>query len=180
MAESRSSSSLLPRLEHAARSGHSITFVGSAGEHGCEPVEWARLHDDARAMAAALQRRGIGPGSHVALLGPRRRPLVTAIQAMWLAGGAVVALPLPMRLGSIEEFVAQTRRAHRATPTPRSSWSTRTSRAFLEPQPGDPPFVSPRPSSRGPRRRAMSGRPDDPDALAILQFTSGSTPTPRA
>ena len=34
---------------------------------------------------------------------------MTAIQATWLAGAAAVVLPLPMRLGSIEEFVLQTR-----------------------------------------------------------------------
>ena len=61
-------------------------------------------------MAAALQARGVGPGVHVGVLGPTSRPLVTAIQAVYLAGGTVVALPLPMRLGSIEEFVEQTRR----------------------------------------------------------------------
>ncbi len=61
-------------------------------------------------MAAALQARGVGPGSHVALLGPTTRPFVTAIQATWLAGATVVVLPLPMRLASIEDFVAQTRR----------------------------------------------------------------------
>ena len=54
--------------------------------------------------------RGVGPGSHVALLGATTRPFVTAIQATWLAGATVVVLPLPMRLASIEDFVAQTRR----------------------------------------------------------------------
>ena len=49
------------------------------------------------------------PGDHVALLSPTTRELVTAIQATWLAGATIVVLPLPMRLSSIEEFVAQTR-----------------------------------------------------------------------
>ena len=75
-----------------------------------DPVEWARLHDEARGIAAALQARGVGPGVHVGILGPTTRALVTTIQATFLAGGTVVALPLPMRLGSIEEFVEQTRR----------------------------------------------------------------------
>ena len=38
------------------------------------------------------------------------RPLVTALQAVWLAGATIVVMPIPMRMGSIEEFVAATRR----------------------------------------------------------------------
>ena len=97
---------LTSRIEASLSRGGSITFVGAKEE---ERVEWARLNEDARGMAAALQARGVGPGSHVAILGPTTRPLVTAIQATWLCGAATVLLPLPLRLGSIEEFVAQTR-----------------------------------------------------------------------
>src|ERR671934_128753 len=64
---------------------------------------------------AALARRGVGPGDHVALLGPTSRPFVTAIQAVWLAGATVVVLPLPMRMNSLDDFVAQTRTRVRAS-----------------------------------------------------------------
>src|SRR5688500_13984392 len=94
------------RIEGAVARGGAITFVGS-GEP--ERVEWGRLHEDARRVAGGLQSLGIGPGAHVAILGPTTRALVTTIQATWLCGAAAVLLPLPMRLGSIEEFVAQTR-----------------------------------------------------------------------
>src|SRR6478609_3715773 len=104
--------SVISRLQTAAEGTRAITFVGSAaGDAGpADRVEWARLHEDARGMAAALQSRGVGPGVHVGVLGPTSRWLVTAIQAIYLAGGTLVSLPLPMRLGSIEEFVEQTRR----------------------------------------------------------------------
>src|SRR3954452_10852702 len=104
--------SVVSRLQTAAEGTRAITFVGAAaGDAGpADRVEWARLHDDARGIAAALQARGVGPGVHVGVLGPPPRALVTAVQAIFLAGGAVVALPLPMRLGSIEEFVDETRR----------------------------------------------------------------------
>src|SRR5436853_4214761 len=99
--------SFLPaRIEQASARGGAITFVGSGDP---DRVEWARLHEEARAVAGALQGRGVCPGDHVALLGPTTRHLVTAIQATWLAGAAAVVLPLPMRMSSIEEFVAQTR-----------------------------------------------------------------------
>ncbi len=48
-------------------------------------VPWAELHDEATASAATLQAQGVGPGDHVAILGPTSRALVTAIQAV-LAG----------------------------------------------------------------------------------------------
>ena len=110
-------SCLLPRLEAASDGPGTITFLGTArttggraGGSDGETVAWGRLFEDAQGFAAALQARGIGPGANVALLGPTSRALVTTIEATWLAGAALVALPLPMRLGSIEEFAQQTRR----------------------------------------------------------------------
>ena len=127
-------------------------------------------------MAAALQARGVGPGSHVALLGATTRPFVTAVQATWLAGATVVVLPLPMRLGSIEDFVAQTRRLIVHADARIVVIDAQLSE-FLDPRPGDPPIV---------RLDELRGAPsafarpaDDPDALAILQFTSGSTADPK-
>src|SRR5687767_14023432 len=97
--------SYLPtRLARATERGGTITFVSSG-----EQVEWARLHQEARAIAAALQARGVAPGDHVAILGPTSRHLVIAIEATWLAGATVVVLPLPMRMGGLDDFIAQTR-----------------------------------------------------------------------
>ena len=171
-----SSHSVVARIEAAAESAAAVTFLGSAGRDGRERVPWAELHDDACSVAAALQARGVGPGVHVALLGPTTRSLVTAIQAVWLAGGTLVCLPLPMRLGSIEEFARQTRRR---------IGNARASLVVVDPdlepflaiEPGDPPVV---------RLDELQGdaarweRPvDDADRLAIVQFTSGSTDDPK-
>ncbi|HYD08679.1 MAG TPA: AMP-binding protein [Acidimicrobiales bacterium] len=160
------------RIERASERGH-LTFVGAGPD---ERVSWAQLHDDARTMAAALQARGVGPGSHVAILGPTTRPLVTAIQATWLCGACVVVLPLPMRLGSIEEFVLQTRvrvtNAHAALLLVDPDFAP-----FLEPAPGDPPtFML---DELGGSASAYERPADDASALAILQFTSGSTSDPK-
>ncbi len=167
------------RIERATTQGGSITFVGAS--EAAERVEWARIHDDARGVAAALQARGVGPGDHVALLGPTTRALVTAIEATWLAGATVVVLPLPMRLASIEEFVAQTRA--RATAADAALVVLDDDLApFLEPRPGDPSMTLLSELAPGPGRPALHDyeRPsDDPDALAILQFTSGSTAEPK-
>ncbi|MGQ0830302.1 MAG: AMP-binding protein [Microthrixaceae bacterium] len=166
------------RIEAASARGHSLTFV-VGGEH--VPVSYAQLHDEARGYAANLQALGVAPGDHVAILGPTSRPLVTAIQATWLAGATVVVLPLPMRMSSIDEFVAQTR--VRILNADVSLVLVDPELApFIEPVPGDPPMVGWDAIQPGPGRQTASAyeRPaDDLDALAILQFTSGSTTDPK-
>jgi fatty-acyl-CoA synthase len=177
-------SSLLSRLENAAGGSGAVTFVGSAagepGGHG-ERVPWSVLHDEACAMAAALQRRGVVPGGHVAVIGPTTRPLVTAVQATWLCGAATVMLPLPMRLASIEEFVGQTRARILASDSALVVADPQLAE-FLDPAPGDPPVVlldELLPAPGGPTARDYDRPADDPDALAILQYTSGSTSDPK-
>jgi fatty-acyl-CoA synthase len=166
------------RVERATTEGGFITFVGSGA---ADRVEWARLHDDARGFAARLQARGVGAGDHVALLGPTSRPLVTAIEATWLAGATVIVLPLPMRLASIEEFIAQTRARVVAADAAVVVIDDELA-PFLERRAGDPPFVLLSELAPAPGRPTASAfeRPrDDPSALAILQFTSGSTAEPK-
>jgi fatty-acyl-CoA synthase len=161
------------RIDRAAARGGTITFVG---DQLPDPVPWERLHEDALAMAAALQARDVGPGSHVGLLGPTSRALVTAIQATWLAGATVVALPLPMRMGSIDEFVAQTRQ--RVAKADISLLIVDPALApFIEAQPGDPPQVAL--DALGSTAGRFVAPVIDPDGLAILQFTSGSTSDPK-
>ncbi len=170
---------LLTRLATAAESNAGITFVGSA-----EPmyVPYSQLHDESLAVAAALQARGIGPASHVAILGPTTRALVTAIRGTWMAGAAIVALPLPMRLGSLEEFVAQTRARIRNADAALVLVDEDLA-AFVDLEPGDPPIISL--GELQPGRAGLFGsgayeapivRPED---LAILQYTSGSTSEPK-
>jgi fatty-acyl-CoA synthase len=166
--------SLLTRIEQAASAPNgAITFVGSGPP---ERVEWARLHEEARAMAGALQARGVAPGDHVALLGPTTRAFVTAIQATWLTGAAAVVMPLPMRLASIDEFVAQTRARIRGADAALLVIDPDLA-GFLEHQPGDPPVVLLKEleSEHSRYEAPVVG----PDALAVLQFTSGATADPK-
>jgi fatty-acyl-CoA synthase len=175
----RSSFTLPGRISEAANRGGTITFVTN---NITDPIPWSQLHDEAKAVAAALQARGIGPGSHVSLLAPTSRALVTAVQAVWLAGATVVVLPLPMRLGSLEEFVAQTRVRIKGADSALVLADDDLA-AFLEPDPEDPPIAllgELMPWSEGRPTSADFAEPEiDPDSLAILQFTSGSTSDPK-
>ena len=72
-------------------------------------VTWREIHDDARAVGAALQAKGLLPGDHVAVLGPTSRELMTIVRGCWMAGIASMVLPLPMRMGSLDVFIDSTR-----------------------------------------------------------------------
>lgn len=165
--------SLPTRIVEASARPHGVVFVS-----GDDPVRvpWAELHRDALEMAAGLQARDLRPGQHVAILGPTTRRLVTAIQATWLAGGAIVMLPLPMRMSSIEEFVAQTRA--RVLGADAALLLIDADLApFIEPAEGDPPIVVL--DDLATATTAFEAPCADADSLAIVQFTSGSTSDPK-
>jgi fatty-acyl-CoA synthase len=142
------------RLERATkRTGRGIRFV-SGGETTF--VGWRELHDEARAVGAELQARGIAPGDHVALLGATSRDLITTIQACWLIGAASMVLPLPMRMASLDEFVLQTRTRIRHGDAKLVLVDDQLA-PFYEAVDGDPPLTcsrqfSPAKVERGPTR----------------------------
>lgn len=167
------------RIAVATSRGGTITFVNGGGPP--ERISWTQVHGEARAVAAALAARGIGPGSHVSLLGPTSRALVTAVQATWLTGATVVVLPLPMRLGSLDEFVSQTR-ARILGADSALVLADGDLAAFIEPKEGDPPLAVLGDLMAGPGRPGAADFDPpviDPDGLAVLQFTSGSTSDPK-
>jgi fatty-acyl-CoA synthase len=166
--------SLVERVERAAARATSITFVVDGAE---DLVSWGELHEQAKRYAASLQEQGVRPGDHVALLSPTTRQLVTAIQGTWLAGATIVVLPLPMRLSSIEEFVAQTRRRIRHADASIVVADPELA-ALVVAEPGDPPMVG-FDDLAGGDPALWIRPPDDPERLAILQFTSGSTSDPK-
>ncbi len=175
---------LLERIRKTAEGSNTITFVGStAGNDDKMPVTltWKQLHQDALAMGASLQARGVKPGDHVALLGPTTRNLVTAIQAVWLAGASVSMLPIPMRFSSVEEFANQTRALMSHGDISMLLLDPNLA-AYQEAKEGDPPIVLLSEIEPGPDKPTadhFQEVPDDPERLAVLQFTSGSTADPK-
>ncbi|MBW3656281.1 MAG: acyl--CoA ligase, partial [Gemmatimonadetes bacterium] len=162
---------IVSRIEHAAKGSGSITFVT-----GPEPLtrSWADLHEDAKAVSAALQQRGIEHGDRVALLGPTTPELVTALQAVWLCGATLVVLPLPMRLGSIEEFTTATR-ARIEMAACAAVLVDPQFLPFIETAPGDAPLYPLSDVMPGPGRPTANDfiRPDySAEDLFVLQFTS--------
>jgi len=167
------------RLCHAAEGSASVRFV-NGGE--IDVVSWRQLHDEALVAAASLQARGVAPGDHVAILAPTSRALVTAIQGCWLAGAASMVLPLPMRMGSLEEFVNQTRGRIRQGDAVLVLIDDALA-PFYDVVPGDPPtaplgaLMPGRPGARRADDALLA--PPDSERLVILQYTSGSTSEPK-
>jgi len=169
---------IVSRIEHAAKGDGTITFVT-----GKNPVtkSWAQLHDEAKVIAAQLQARGLGHRQHVALLGPTTADLVTALQAVWLIGATPVVLPLPMRLGSLEEFTAATK-SRIAGADCAAVLIDPDLAPFVEASPDDPPLYSLADFGVGEGRAGADDfvRPNyHEDDIFILQFTSGSTSEPK-
>ncbi len=172
--------SVTDRVAAAARTNGTITFVGG-GRELPEVVSWGQMHADACSFGAGLQSRGVLPGDHVAILSPTSRDLIVAIQGCWMAGAASMVLPLPMRMGSLEEFISGTRGriVHGEAQVLVISDDLAP---FYEVKPGDPPIVAlgdlmPRNTGLSPLDCKVPA--PDPERLVILQYTSGSTSEPK-
>jgi fatty-acyl-CoA synthase len=175
--------STIERLELSADSGNGVRFVGhSVAPDGPVFVSWRQIHDEARAVGAALQAKGLLPGDHVAILGPTSRELITIIRGCWMAGIASMVLPLPMRMGSLDEFVSSTRARIRHGDAKLVLIDDQLA-PFYESAPGDPP-IEPMGSVLPGAANVPSGDrlelpQNDPERLVILQYTSGSTSEPK-
>ena len=174
---------IITRLERAADIPAGIRFVGQSVQPAEGPayVPWRQLHDEARAVGAALQARGLVPGDHVAILGPTSRQLVTIVRGCWLAGLTSMVLPLPMRMGSLEAFIESTR-SRISHGEAKVVLIDDLFAAFYEAGPGDPPILPMSSVLTGPGlpgAERLETPPYDPERLVILQYTSGSTSEPK-
>jgi fatty-acyl-CoA synthase len=159
-----------------------LTVLGTDSAAGTEgaagPVRWSAVHDQARRLAAALLRRGIGRGSRVGLLADTSVDLVAAVQAVWLAGAAVTVLPLPARqtpqgyLDQLRRVITDARLGLVVVGRPLQTLE-RPLRASV-PTAAIDALVA----------EACAVQPatplvPEPADLAVLQYTSGSTREPR-
>lgn len=176
--------STIARLEAAADSGTGVRFVGTSVMPDGEPVHvgWRQIHDEARAVGAALQAKGLVPGDHVAVLGPTSRDLITIVRGCWMAGIASMVLPLPMRMGSLDAFIESTRARIRHGDAKLVLIDDQLADFYVAAD-GDPPIEPMRSVMAGspnvPTGDALELPPHDPERLVILQYSSGSTGEPK-
>ncbi|MBO2455158.1 amino acid adenylation domain-containing protein [Actinomadura barringtoniae] len=155
---------VLERFEACAREAPDAAAVADADRQ----MTYADLDARATALAARLQARGIGPESVVGLVLPRGIDLVTAVLAVWKAGGAYLPLDpeqpaerLAFQLGDAGAALVL---AHRTTA---GQVSGAVSVMLLDDPADDATSPTFTPSGR------------EPQSLAYVIYTSGSTGTPK-
>lgn len=161
-------------LSVRSSSDRGMTFLDSEGE--VERWTYGELAATARRTAGALQRLGVAPGDRVGLLGSTTPDLVAAVFGCWALGAVAVPLAVPLRLSSIDNLVEEIRA--RAT-------KARVSVLAVDPRFEAFPeiFEIVSPTVTLPELRAEEDEAPfaelDPDAPALIQFTSGSTAKPK-
>ncbi len=78
--------------DHAVNKKDTVFLTQPLGAGKVANYTWGETIDQARRMAAHLQSRGIGPGSHIAILSKNCAHFFIAELAIWLAGGTTVAI----------------------------------------------------------------------------------------
>lgn len=176
----------LPALKHAtvnamlkatSRTSLGLVFV-DASEHETS-LPWSQVYRRAKRAAAGLARLGVKPGDRVALLLPTSPAFMDAYFGALLAGAVPVPLYPPVRLGRLEEYHRSTARMLQLTGAVVVLTDTRV-RLLLGPsvEQARPPLGCHTVDA------VMHGDEDlevevTPDALGLIQFSSGSTVDPK-
>ncbi len=130
---------------------------------------------EAERRAAGLAGMGVRAGDRVAVLAQTTPEVMLAFLACWRAGGVAVPLPLPMRAVDPAAFIEQTAAKLRACEA-RLAVIPSGIMGFVEDLDADCPLV---PAEGLARDGACPDASPDPDDVALIQFTSGSTSQPR-
>lgn len=175
----QAAATILDALEAAARGPEGFNFHSGRGEL-TEALGYAALVEQARALARKLLGAGVEPGDHVALIADTEGDFVRLFFACAYAGVVPAPMPLPMAFGGREGYVAHVRRMIEASdasaafaPAMMRDWLKEAAEGLplrlvgtiadlAEVQPSTAPLPTP-----------------DPEALAYLQFSSGSTRFPK-
>jgi len=168
----------LLRRAAETHAGRGIVFV----DEDERKYNWAEIESLSRGLAAGLQTRGGVPGERVAVVCQGLRAQVTAFFGTIIAGLHPTILPTPISRRRLEGFVRHTSQIV----------SVAQPRFILVDDPvkevGDPLL-----EAAGMRGRAdvvhfeelpadaslLESHEPDPDSIAVIQFTSGSTSAPR-
>lgn len=153
----------------AGTGGGRITFLL---EDGPITLPVARIVEEARRAARVLAERGVEPGDPVGLLGPNRPDWVRWAFAIWLAGGVLVPMPYPLRVADRSAFGEQTGALLRAAGC--DSCVVAPEAGGVVPEAAAVPWNAPLPS-----RPVDRGHSPGAGDLAVIQFTSGSTASPK-
>ena len=144
---------------------------------------WGQTMEQARRLATYLQECGVGPGVKVALLSKNSAHFIIAELAIWMAGGATVAIFATESAGTIR-FVLEHSEAALILVGKLDNWEHQKEgvppgmrRIAL---PLSPPGAGESWDDIMARSAPMPGRPTrQPEDMAALIYTSGSTGQPK-
>ncbi|MGK5637859.1 AMP-binding protein [Streptomyces sp. URMC 126] len=163
-------------LTNGSSRGVLHAWSGDVFEH----TPWRDVVRDAHGMAARLRTLGVRPGTRVACVLTNTPDAVRGLLAVWLAGGAVASLPLPTR-GQSEKAYGDQLVALTARLDPALLLADEGIAATFPPRLADAlPTVGWTALRAGaPTGTGFTPSPPGRDDLAFVQYSSGSTSTPK-
>jgi len=170
--------SLLEALDRAAEHPSGLTFVDASESE--ETLAWSEVRARARATAGALRRLGVSPGDRVAIVLPTAPDFMDAFFGALLAGAVPVPLYPPVRLGRLEEYHRATARMLQLSGAVLVLTDGLVGRllgqavAAARPRLGCHRVSTLREAGEAPYQAAVAR-----EALAVVQFSSGSTVDPK-
>jgi len=171
---------LTSALEYAAQGTTGYNFYDAKGNLR-SVLPYSRLRENARALAQKLAGFELSPGSRVAIIADTSPEFIELFFACRYAGLAPFATPIPVNLGSHAIYVQQLRGMLESSQAS-IALANLDYIGFLEEATvgasylqwvGTPGKLSEAPS------KDIDFLPNHPEEIAYLQFTSGSTRTPR-
>lgn len=169
--------------EHEVNQKDTVFLTQPLGDGKVVDYTWGETVDQARRMAAHLQSRGLGAGSHIAILSKNCAHFFMAELAIWMAGGTTVAI-FPTEGPETIRFVLDHSDAKLLFVGKLDTWDQQKSGV-----PDDMPCIAfplaPKTSFNQwdelvARTEPLAGKlTRGSDELAMLIYTSGSTGTPK-
>lgn len=165
-------------LDYAAEGATGLNYYSARGEL-LDVLTYADLRDQARAVAAQLLALGLKPGDSVAMLAETHADFARTFCGCLYAGLVPAPLPLPVAFGQRDAYSAQLRRivnvAHAKVVFATEEFAEWVAEAMSPLNLDWVGVLSDLPATDG-----MVETPEpDPESLAYLQFSSGTTGTPK-
>ncbi len=170
--------SLLEALGRAAAHPSGLTFVDASEAE--ETLPWSEVRARARVTAGALRRLGVCPGDRVAIVLPTAPDFMDAFFGALLSGAVPVPLYPPVRLGRLEEYHRTTARMLQLSGAVAVLTDGLVGRLLGQAvAAARPPLGCHRVSTLRKAGEAPFEASVEPGALAVVQFSSGSTVDPK-
>ncbi|MCA9541850.1 MAG: AMP-binding protein, partial [Myxococcales bacterium] len=140
---------------------------------------WPAIWAGACRAAGALAALGVAKGDRVALLLPTGLEVVRALLGCQLLGAVPFVLAPPPRLGRLDEYLARTTAQVQAAGAALMLADARAHAALAPVVEAASPPLGLHPADVVNQGPAFTPGPLDPDALALIQYSSGTTVHPK-